>query len=198
MRGSAPDVMRIRVLAEFESAEAVKSAAAAMRGHGYTLVEGFAPWEVEGLEDALALPRGRIPLFTLLAGLLGAAVGYGIQWWTNTVDFPLNVGGRPMHPFPSYVMITFETAILFASIAAFLGVIVGSRLPMLWQPLFDVPGFDRVNDDAFFLGIDERDPLFEFERTAGDLRSAGALHVERVPGGLGADNAVVPLRPEES
>ncbi len=176
-----PDVMHIRILAEFETPDAIESAVAAMKHKGYEGIDAFTPWDMEKITETLELPRGHIPLYTLLFGILGAILGYGIQWWTNAVDFPINVGARPLNPIPSFVMITFETTVLFASLGAFLGVWAGSRLPMLWQPLFEVPGFERATDDRFFIGIDERDPLFQFERTRDDLLDFGAVRVERVP-----------------
>lgn len=176
-----PDIMRIRILGEFETPDAVESAVAALKRKGYVGIEAFTPWDMEKVTETLELPRGWIPLYTLLFGILGAILGYGIQWWTNAVDFPINVGGRPLNPIPSFVMITFETTVLFASFGAFLGVLVSSRLPMLWQPIFEVPGFERATDDRFFIGIDEQDPLFRFENARDDLLDVGAVRVERVP-----------------
>lgn len=176
-----PDVMRIRILGEFDAPDAIEAAVEALGHKGYAAIEAFTPWEMERIGKTLGLSRSRIPAYTLIGGIAGAIIGYGVQWYTNAVNFPINVGGRPLNPVPSFVMITFETTILLASLGAFLGVLLDSRLPMLWQPLFEVPAFARATDDRFFIGIDERDPLFTFENARDDLLALGAIGVHRVP-----------------
>jgi hypothetical protein len=172
-------------MAEFESEDALLEAIAAVRAEDYTQLDAFTPFPVEGLSKALGLRRSWLNWLVFLIAISGAGIGYLIQWYVNTVNYPLNVGGRPPAGWPTYIPITFETAVLFSGVGAFLLFFLLARLPRLWHPVFDVPGFTSVTNDRFWLGVDERDPLFHPTRTPALLASLGASRVS------------VPAPPEE-
>ena len=79
--------------------------------------------------------------------------------------YPLNIGGRPLVALPSFAVVTFLFAVVFAAMAAVLTLLLCSRLPRLHHPLFGVEGFEGASDDGFFLFIDARDPLFDAHQT---------------------------------
>src|SRR6478609_2812292 len=97
------------LLCEFETAEACAHAVTALREKGERLLDVYMPYPAKNVEAAIAWPRSPLPRFVLLGGLAGAGIAYLILWWTQVVDFPLNVGGRPTHAVPAFVPITFET-----------------------------------------------------------------------------------------
>lgn len=176
------DPMHVALGAEYASPAELLRAASDLHERGYRRIDAYTPFEVEGLDDALGLHRTRIPIVTFVAGLIGAVTGYVIQWYCNSVDYPLNVGGRPIHSVPAFIPITFETTILFAALATFAALLLVSRLPEPWNPLLEIEGFERATVDRYWLGVDARDPIFERDATAGDLRATGALRVVEVPG----------------
>jgi hypothetical protein len=149
------------LMAEFREPQALLAAARAAREAGYRHAEAYSPMPVEGLAEALGARPTRIPLLTLVAGVVGGGVGYGLQWWSAVVDFRYPIGGRPLHAWPMFVPVTFEMVVLFAAFAAFLGALVGSGLPRLSHPVFDVPDFDLASSDRFFLCLRADDPAFE-------------------------------------
>ncbi|HYR95928.1 MAG TPA: DUF3341 domain-containing protein [Candidatus Binatus sp.] len=153
------------LLAEFEDPTALVHAARAAREHGYTRLDAYTPFPIEALREALDLPPNRLSLFVLIGGLLGGLSGYLLQYWTSVVDYPLNVGGRPLHSWPAFVPITFETTVLGAALACALGMIALNGLPMPYHPLFNVPRFALSSRDRFFLGIEAVDPLFDRDGT---------------------------------
>lgn len=169
------------VLAEFADELALARAAQSMRANGYRSLEAFMPFPSEEVLEALEVPRSRLPLLVLLGGLIGAAVGYLVMWWTNVIDYDVDVGGRDPHPWPAFIPITFETAILFGGVAAFAGFFILSRLPQLWRPVFEVPGFERATSHGFFLTVSADDPCFDIERTTAELRNYGSLRVVSFP-----------------
>jgi len=174
------------LLAEFGDEEALARAAHGLRAKGYRQLEAFMPFPSEEVLEALEVPRSRVPLFVLIGALLGGSLGYLVMWWTNVLDYPLDVGGRDPNRWPTFIPITFESAILLGGIAAFLGFFLLSRLPRLWHPVFEVPGFERASSDAFFLSVSAEDPRFDLERTTRELDDHAALRIVRFPVAAGA------------
>lgn len=170
------------VMAEFATPDALLGAARALRKAGYEALEAFTPHQVEGLAEAIGLDRPkRMPLIVLIGALTGAAVGYGIQWLT-VVLYPLDVGGRPPHAVPAFMLITFETAVLFGAFAAFFGLFGLLGLPRLWHRVFEVDGFESATVDRYWLAIDAADPRFDYARSSTDLEAMSPLRVVRVGG----------------
>ncbi|HEY8431692.1 MAG TPA: DUF3341 domain-containing protein, partial [Sandaracinaceae bacterium] len=106
---------------------------------------------------------------SLLGAIVGGSLAYLVLFYTNVIDYPLNVGGRPLHPWPAFVPITFESAILGAGLATFFGFFALARLPRLWAPVFELSSFRRASADGFFLAVSASDPHFDRSRTWRDL-----------------------------
>ena len=169
--------MASALLGEFDSADACATAIEKLRERGHPPVDAYMPYAAKNVEEALGLPPSPLPRYVLFFGLLGAGVAYLILWWTQSVNFPLDVGGHPTNAVPAFVGITFETTVLFAAFAAFFGMLRLCRLPRLWHAAFEVPGFDRASVDRFFVVLpaenDDRDLHLLLE-------DVGALSVRRV------------------
>jgi hypothetical protein len=170
-------------MAEFSNPEALVAAIRALRADGYRRLDAYLPLPDRAVEEALALPKSPLAWFVLGGGLLGAAIAYLGMWWTNAVDYPLNVGSRPAHAMPAFVPITFELTVLFAGLAAFFGWAWLCRLPRLWHPVFEVEGFERASVDGYFLAVDARDAHFVADVSMRRLAGLGALRVLRVGDG---------------
>jgi hypothetical protein len=149
------------LMAEFGTAEELVAAAEAAREAGYTRIEAYAPFHVEGLAEAVGFRRNRVAPITFAGALLGGLSGYFMQWYSTVVDYPVNVGGRPLHSWPMFVPVTFELTVLGGALAAFLAVIVGNRLPDLSYPVFDARDFDLATRNRFFLCLRADDPRFD-------------------------------------
>jgi len=159
------------LLVEFESPEEILAAARRARLAGYREMDAHTPYSVEGLATELGLKRSRIPSLVLIGGLVGAAVGFWMQYYSLAIDYPVNAGGRPYNSWPAFVPIAFEVLILVAASAAFLGMLFLNGLPQPHHPLFSVPQFSRASQDRYFLSIEASDPLFDLEHTIHFLSS---------------------------
>lgn len=169
------------LLAEFPNAQALVAATRLARAAGYRRMDAFSPFPVEGLAEALEFRQTWIPLVVLLGGVGGAVAGYAMQYYISVIDYPLNIGGRPLHSWPAFIPVTFETAVLGAAVAAVLGVLALNGLPQPYHPLFNVERFLHVTQDGFFLAIEAADPLFDPARTRDFLLGLGAREVSDVP-----------------
>jgi hypothetical protein len=166
------------ILAEFATTADLYHACERLRDAGFTRWDAHTPFPVHGLERAMGLPRSPLPWIVLVAGLTGAAVGFGLQWWVHAAAYPLVISGKPYLAWPAYIPITFELSVLFAAFGAVLGMLGLNRLPMHHHPLFRSKVFERVTDDAFFISIESWDPQFEASATGKLLESLGARRVE--------------------
>jgi hypothetical protein len=170
--------MKLRgVLAEFAGPEEILAATERIVADGYRQLEAFTPYQVEGLSEVLGFPRSRIPLWVLLGGALGALTAYLLQYYCLAVNYPINVGGRPLNSIPSFIPITFELTVLFASFAGLFGLCYYNGLPRVWRPVFAVPAFRRASSDRFFLYVAGSDPRFEPSTTKRLLDGLGASGV---------------------
>ena len=141
------------LLLEFAGSAELAHAARQLRAKPGVELDAYAPYSTEEVREALALPPSRLPLLVFAAACLGAGGAYFIEWLTTAYLYPLNVGGRPLHMALAFVPISFEMGVLLASVTAFIGVLVFGKLVLLWDPVFEVPGFESVSVDRFWLRV---------------------------------------------
>lgn len=165
------------LMAEFEGAEVLLEAARRAHEKGYRRMDAYSPFPVEGLSEAIGFHQSRVPLLVLAGGIGGAVGGYLLQYYAMAVSYPLNIGGRPLNSWPSFIPVTFELTILCAALAAVFGMLALNGLPMPYHPVFNVPRFDLASRSRFFLCIEARDPLFDREKTRQFLRDLKARDV---------------------
>jgi hypothetical protein len=168
------------VMAEFPSAEALVAAAHQVHAAGYQQVDAYTPYPIEAVSEALDLPRSKMPLIVLIGGLLGGFGGYMLQYWSQVIHYPMNIGGRPVHSWPSFIVPTFECTILGAALAAVVGMILLNGLPQPYHPVFNVPRFALASRDRFFLVIEARDAKFHPDATRRFLAGLNASEVSDV------------------
>ena len=168
------------LMAEFPSADALIEAAHQVHEAGYQKVDAYTPYPIEAVSEALALPRSKVPLIVLIGGLLGGLGGYALQYWSQILVYPMNIGGRPFHSWPAFIVPTFECTILGAALSAVVGMIIINGLPQPYHPVFNVPRFALASRDRYFLVIEARDPKFDTDATRRFLAGLNASEVSDV------------------
>jgi hypothetical protein len=168
------------VLAEFPGPEALLAACEKVRDAGFRKWDAHAPFPVHGLNDAMGIESTKLPWLVLGGGIMGAAGGLLLQWWTNAFDYPFLISGKPIFSLPANIPVAFELTILLASISAFVGMLAFNGLPRFNHPLLRSERFRRATVDRFFVSIEASDPKFDPETTEAFLRSLGGTFVERV------------------
>lgn len=168
------------VMARFDTPTEIVRAAKQAHEAGYRQINAYSPFPIEELSEAIGFHKDRISLTVLAGGLSGAIGGFLLQYWTSAIDYPINVGGRPLLSLPSFVPIIFESGVLLAAFGAVIGMIVMNGLPRPYHPIFNAPGFKRASRDRFFLCIKSTDPKFDGSATHEFLIALGGKEVTDV------------------
>ena len=126
---SEQELQTYGMVAEFSTPEAIVEAADKAREAGYTAMEGYTPFPVHGLDEALGFTNTRLGWVVLIMGAVGGLSGLFMCWYANVVFYPLNIGGKPLNSWPNFVVITFECTILFSAFTAGLFMLARNGLP---------------------------------------------------------------------
>jgi hypothetical protein len=169
------------IMAEFDSAQALIDAAKRTHDAGYNKIDAYSPFPIEGLAEEIGFRRDEVPLVVLIGGIIGGLSGYAMQYWMSAVDYPLNIGGKPYHSWPAFIVITFEMTILFAGISAVFGMLALNGLPMPYHPVFNVPRFALASKDRFFLIVFSSDPKYDPASTRDFLQTLQPRSISEVP-----------------
>lgn len=167
------------VVAEFDDPGKLVEAARAVRDGGFRHFEAYTPYPVKEL-DEIVPGRNPVALMVLVAGIAGTATAWGLEFYIAAIDYPTNIGGRPLNSWPSFIPIMFELTVLFAACMAFFGTLWLCGLPWLHHPIFNVPEIHRATRDRFFLCIEGEDWDFDPETTADFLAHLEPLSVSQV------------------
>lgn len=163
-----------QLLAEFGTVDGMLRAIDALHG-SYANLDTYTPFDVPDVDEPLGLRPSRIGWIAACGGICGMVAAYGIQWWADVHAYPLNVGARPLHAVPAFLLATFEGTVLGAALATFIGLLIVLRLPQLWAQVDEVEGFERASIDRFWVAM----PAFADEsdraRAVQLLRESGAL-----------------------
>jgi hypothetical protein len=151
-----------------------------VREKGYTALDAFTPYPVEGLPEVVGVPRTRIPVWTFIGGAIGGLGIIGLQVYSTTVNYPLDVGGRPLAAFTAFLVPGFECTVLAASLTAFFGLWAGNRLPKLYHPVFNATSYSLANGDRFYLLVAADDPAFDRGKLSRMLKGLEAVSLEDV------------------
>ena len=169
------------LMAEFDNVNDAIVAAQRSYAAGYRRMDAYAPFPVEELSEAVGFHHDGVALICLIGGLLGCTAAYILQWWINTISYPVNIGGRPLHSWPSFIIVSFEMTILFSGLSAVFGMLSLNGLPMPYHPVFNVPQFDLASKDRFFVAIFASDKNYDGVRTRQFLEGLNPISVAEVP-----------------
>jgi hypothetical protein len=157
------------LMAEFVNPDDVVTAARQVRTAGYRKVDGYSPYPMESLIHELDHHHSW-------------AAGYGLEYWSSVIEYPMNIGGRPFHSWVSFIPPAFETLVLFASFGAVVGMLALNGFPRPYHPVFNIEEFVKgASNDRFYLVIEATDPKFDASKTADFLKSLGPTFVKEIP-----------------
>lgn len=160
------------VLAAFESEETLLAGLRSCRENGLDVLDVRTPYPVHGIDELAGVPPSRLPAVCLTGGIVGLALALWFQYWTSSVDWPIDVGGKPWNSLPAFAPVAFEMTVLLAGLSTVAGIILGARLrPGKQADLGDL----RVTDDRLVMLVARRDAALTRAGVESVLRAAGAV-----------------------
>jgi hypothetical protein len=168
------------LMAEFDSPSELVAAAEKTYEAGYRKIDGYSPFPIPDLFDAIGDHKTKMPLVVLIGGIIGCISGFFMQYYIEVIDYPINVGGKPFNSWPAFIPITFEMTVLCAALAGVFGMLALNGFPQPYHPVFNVPRFELATRDRFFLVIEARDAKFDHAETRRFLESLNAREVSDV------------------
>ncbi len=150
-------------------------AARATKQNGFKKFEAISPFPLHDIDEAMGIPRSFIPWVTFTFGILGCAFGVWFTWWTSAVDWPINIGGKPMWSLPAFIPVIFECTILFAALSS-----VGALFFICGLPKVDPAIIDPdLTSHKFALFVPEDDVGYNAEKIERMFKELGASEVKR-------------------
>jgi hypothetical protein len=176
---SAP-AKRYGLLGVYREPEPLVVAAAELKRRGNARLDAFTPFPVAALADILEADSSLVPWIVLAGGILGALAVYLLILYSVEIDYPINVGGRPLNAWPAYIVLAFEGGILGAALAGFVGMLALNRLPAYYHPVFNAPAFTFAKGDRFYLLVRQEGPELDEAGVREVLSASGAVAIEEV------------------
>jgi hypothetical protein len=169
------------LMATFKDDASLLEAAVLAHAEGYRRMDGYSPIPIAGLANALGHKPKMVPCLFLIGGVVGCIGGYLMQWFAMAVDYPLNVGGKPLNSWPMFIPITFELTVLGSALFGFLGTLALNGFPELYHPVFNVAEFrEHASRDGFFLCIEATDAKFDLVQTRRFLQKLNPASIAEV------------------
>ena len=130
--------------------------------------------------ETIGVPPSRIRVWAFIGGAVGGLAIIALQLYSTTINYPINVGGRPLAAFTAFLVPAFECTVLGAALVAFFGMLAGNRLPRLYHPVFNAQSFSLADGNRFYLLVRADDPAYDRGQLKRLFRSWHALSVEDV------------------
>lgn len=142
------------VVAAFATQGALIDARARLRAEGLGQIEAYTPAALPEDEEGRGSP---LPLVIFLAGMLGAAFTFALETYSDVLNWPVDVGGRPEFSWPAFVPVAFEMGILWAISAGFFGYVIFGGLSRLWDPVDEAEAMRNASRDQWVLAVHSED-----------------------------------------
>ena len=139
---------------EFDSHHEFKDALLQLQAKGLDF-RAYTPVPEDDIMKFRSQGTDLVITFAVIGGFLGFITGFVLQYYSNVIHFPINIGGRPLNSWPAFMIICFELSILFSALGIFASIILLNRYPRFDHALFDLPDFNERRDIHFFLTTTE-------------------------------------------
>jgi hypothetical protein len=170
-----------RILVEYAEHEQLLLALRRLRTEDYSQLEVYTPFPSDEIDELVPGKPTPIGWLMLAGGMIGGSGAYFMQWYAAH-DYAYNVGGRPLHSWPSFIPVTFELTVLCAALTGLLSLLWLAGLPRLDHAVFNHADFRRASQDRFFVAVlidDPRVTRFEIKKLLHETDPVSIEEVDR-------------------
>lgn len=163
------------IIGVFEDEEKLFSSIDSIQSKGYRIKDVISPFPLPEIFEKLNL-KTRINVAAFLYGLAGFLAVLAFLYWTNVIDYPLNIGGKPQFSLAFVVVLFVATILVTVFFTLFTFFIRDNKGPGK-KPHFDYPG---ISDDKFLIIIDKSSSMKEsdIDHIKSTLQENGVLEIE--------------------
>lgn len=166
------------IAAIFQNEDQVVKAVEIMRDKKFQKFDAYTPYPIHGLDDAMGLKPSYVPYFTLLGGLAGTFTAVSMMTYMSVIDWPMNVGGKPLVSLPAWIPIMFELTVLLAGLTTAAVMFFAAKIPKISRKPFDL----RITDDRFAVYVPDCEKGYNEAELRKIFQELGAEDVKHVAG----------------
>ncbi|MGA2349762.1 MAG: DUF3341 domain-containing protein [Terracidiphilus sp.] len=165
------------VIATFTDPDSLLAAVRTIRDHSFPIYDVYTPYPVHHLDLAMGLRRTYLPWITLMGGALGLTLAFSFLFYTNVLDWPMNVGGKPDNSTLAFIPICFELTVLIGGLSTVAALLFRARLyPGKKERL---PAL-KITNDTFAIVLRRRTEHFDPVLVSRLLWNSGASEVSEI------------------
>ena len=169
------------IAALFDNPDSIIEVAKRVKADGYTKFDVNTPYPLHGMDPAMGLKPSKIGYFTMAIGTFFASLMTYFIYWTNSVDYPQIIGGKPYFAFPSYLPVMFEAFILTSAVLSVVMMILYLfKFPNNSHPIHDSAFAKSTSSDMFGIYIEADDPKYDYDSIAAIFSEFGANITEPI------------------
>ena len=146
------------LLGTFSSEDDIIKVTQASREAGFTIHDVYTPYAVHGLDKAMGLKPSWLTFACFTFAFAGLLIGLVAQFWIGSIDWPVNVGGKPFNSLPAYLPVMFELMVLIGGLGVVFTMFVVTKLYPGKVSKSIHPG---VTNNRFALAIEKKDSSFD-------------------------------------
>ncbi len=164
----------------WEDEDKLVEATDAMVHSGVHIHDIYTPYPVHGLDRLMGVRRSKLARVAFLCGLTGFLLMTTMIWYMYVLDWPVNVGNKPVRFTPSWIPVMFEGTVLCTAYG--MGFFFFWRNRMLLGVKNDLLD-ERQTDDRMIMAIECKDGLNESD-VINLMKSNGAVECREMSHGV--------------
>jgi len=142
----------------FSNENDILGATQSTRESGFKIHDVFTPYAVHGLDKAMGLKASWLTYACLIFAVAGLTLGLVVQFWIGSIDWPLNVGGKPFNSLPAYLPVMFEVTVLIGGLGVVFMLFVATKLyPGKKAKLL----CEGITNNLFVIAVEQKDSSFD-------------------------------------
>lgn len=168
------------IVGVWEDEDALMDATSEISHKGIAIHDIYTPYPVHGLDRIIGVKRSKLARVAFLCGLTGLILMTTMIYYMYVIDWPINVGNKPVRFTPSWIPVMFEGMVLCTAYG--MGFFFFWRNRMLFGVKNDLLD-ERQTDDRMVMAVELSDSINEQDLIS-TMKNKGAVEVREFHHGV--------------